>query len=151
MFHFLGDFVISPRQQLPSFYDFKNMPDHCHAPLSCKYLHIKSSAVLISVFYVQLTLILRCCCSLFECLEDKPEIDDDIFFSPFARLRWLRVLEERNCVACRASHFFELPCQTSFCLYFFVNLLLPAQHFPLAIVCDSSFKYEYLCIMILCV
>ena len=51
-----------------------------------------------SVLYFQLTLIL-CCFSPFGCLKDKPEIDDDIFFRPFARLRWLRVLEEGNCVA----------------------------------------------------
>ena len=50
-------------------------------------------AVLMRVFYFQVTLILCCCCSSFECLEDKPEIDDDIFLRSFARLHWLSVLE----------------------------------------------------------
>ena len=44
-------------------------------------------------------------------------------------------------VACRASHFIELPCQTSFCLFFyifFISLLSVAWHLAPTDVCDSS-------------
>ena len=57
-------------------------------------------------------------------------------------------------VACRASHFIELPCQTSFCpvfIYFFVSLLSAAQHLTPAVVCNSSFYKVYSCIIIVCV
>ena len=55
-------------------------------------------------------------------------------------------------VACRASYFIELPCQTSFCPFlFFVSLLSAAQHLTPAVVCDSSFYYGYSCIIIVCV
>ena len=45
--------------------------------------------------FFQLTAQLFCAAAFhfFERLKDKPEIDNDIFFRPFARLRWLRVLE----------------------------------------------------------
>ena len=43
-------------------------------------------------------------------------------------------------VACRTSHFIELPCQTSFCLFlhFFISLLSVAWHLAPTDVCDSS-------------
>ena len=40
-------------------------------------------------------------------------------------------------VACRASHFIELPCQTFFCL-FFISLLSVADHLAPTDVCESS-------------
>ena len=46
-----------------------------------------------------------------------------------------------DAVACRASHFIELPCQTSFCLFFtffFISLLSVAWHLAPTDVCDSS-------------
>ena len=88
------------------------------------------------------TVILCCCFSSFGRLEDKPEIDNVFFFHPFARLRWLRMLEGGSCVACRALHFIELPCQTSFCIFFYIFFisLLSGGLAPCSrrCVCDSS-------------
>ena len=114
--HFLGDhFFISSIKEIPLIYDCKM----CLVTATPRYLVniciIYLCAVLMRVLYFQLTLILCCCFSPFGCLEDEPEIDDHILLRPLARLRWLHVLEGRNCVACRASPFIELPCQTSFC------------------------------------
>ena len=91
---FLGEsFFISPSKELPSIYDFKM----CLITATSRYLvNICIQclcAVLMRVHYFQLTLILCYYFSTFGCREDKPEIDDDIFFRPFARLRWLRVLK----------------------------------------------------------
>ena len=49
--------------------------------------------------------------------------------------------KSKGVVACFASHFFELPCQTSFCpvFIFFVSLLSEAQHLTSAVVCDFNF------------
>ena len=57
-------------------------------------------------------------------------------------------LHPPDCVACRASLFIKLPCQTSFCSFFFIFFVsLPSAPLPLnpAIVCDSSFYYVYSC------
>ena len=35
------------------------------------------------------------------------------------------------------------------CFYFFVSLLAAAQHLNPAVVCDSSFYYVYLCIIMI--
>ena len=81
------------------------------------------------VLYFQLTLILHCCFSLFGCLEDKSEIDDDIFSRSFARLRWLRV--ELGSVPRLALHRAAMPnIFLSFCFFLLVcfrrlNTLLP--------------------------
>ena len=90
-------------------------------PLFCKYLYITSMCCIDACLYffpAYRAQILCCCFSSFGCLEDKPEIDDGIFFRLFACFRWLRVSERGKCVACRVSHFIELPCQTFFCLFF---------------------------------
>ena len=52
-----------------------------------------------------------------------------------------RILRKDLTVACRASHFIELPSKTSFCPFFicFVGLLSAAKHLTPAIVCDSSY------------
>ena len=67
------------------------MADYCHAPLFVNICISRLCAALIRVciFPAYRTLILGCCFSPFGRLMDKPEIDDDIFFRPFARLRWL--------------------------------------------------------------
>ena len=83
----------------------------------------------------------------FGCLEDKPEIDDDIFFRLFSGLRWLRVVEGGSCITCRASHFIELPCQTSFHFFFLVvcfrwlSTLLPPMCVILVVYCKSCVCY----------
>ena len=49
---------------------------------------------------------------------------------------------DNSSVACRASHFIKLRCQTFFLsvfLYFFVCLLSSAQHLAPAVVCNSRF------------
>ena len=64
-----------------------------------------------------------CCCFLpCGCQEDKPEIDDNTFFRPFARLRWLSVLEKKlYCVSHPALHRAAMPnIFRSFFLYFLV-------------------------------
>ena len=64
-------------------------------------------------------------------------------------LAWLTLY---GTVACRASHFIELPCQTSFSSFFilfFVSPLSAAQHLAPAVVCDSSF-YCRSCVLLYC-
>ena len=102
------------------------MPYDCHVSLTRKYLYVTFMCSIDACLYffpAYRTLILCRCFSPFGCLEDKPEIDDDVFFHLFARFRWLRVLEGGNCVACHALHFIELPCQTSFCPFFIFLLV----------------------------
>ena len=95
------------------------MPYHCHVSLTCKYLYITYMYCFDTGLYffpAYRTLILCCCFSPFGCLEDKHEIDDDIFFRPFACLRWLLVLEggivwrvaPRTSSSCHAEHLFVL-------------------------------------------
>ena len=125
------------------------MPDHCHALPFCKHMYITSmSRTDACLHFFQPTVRLSCAAAFhfFERLKDKPEINNVFFFHPFARLRWLRVLEGGSCVACRASHFIELPCQTSFCLFFtffllvcfqWLGTLLPLMCVILVVYCKS--------------
>ena len=112
------------------------MPDHCHSPLFCKYLCITSMCCIDASLCFIFSVHVSCAAAFnpFGCLEDKPEIDDDIFFRHFARLRWLLVVEEGNCVACRASHAIELPCQTPFVLFFLFFLLVCFPHLSILLL-----------------
>ena len=122
---------------------------HCHISLTCKYLYITYMYRFDTGLYffpAYRTLILCCCFSPFGCLEDKHEIDDDIFFRPFACLRWLLVLE--GGIVWRFAPLTSSSCHAE---HLFVSLLPTAQHLTHVVVCDSSFYYGYSCIIIVCV
>ena len=143
MLHFLGGsycvFMNSPS------YDFKSMPDCCHVSLTCAVL--MRVCILFSSFYINPVLLL----SPFGRLEDKPEIDDDIFLCPFARLRWLRVLEGELCSVSRLA-LYQAAMPNMFLSFFFVSLLSAPLYLIAAVECDSSFYCVYSCIItIVCV
>ena len=64
------------------------MSDLCHVSLTCA-VFMRVCILFSSFSYTDPVLLLF----IFGRMEYKPEIDDDIFLCPFARLRWLRVLE----------------------------------------------------------